>query len=134
VPRADRRKAAPGLLVRSIRRRGHPGEGLRRRRPRAASDRIRRGRGRVAGDEGKDWTAPGFDDSAWNSGPTGIGFGNTAPGFQVIYYKANTTVGDLDTAELVIGNPSYQSEVASETATVINYFNTGSEGHCAKIN
>ena len=83
----------------------------------------------TAGDEGKDWTALDFDDSAWNSGPTGIGFGTSAQGFQVIYYKANTTVGDLDTAELVISNPSYQSAVASETAPVINYFNTGSEGH-----
>jgi hypothetical protein len=80
-------------------------------------------------DEGKDWTALGFDDSGWSSGPTGIGFGSTTQGFEVIYYKANTTVSDLDTAELVISNPSYQSTVASETASVINYFNTSSEGH-----
>jgi hypothetical protein len=88
----------------------------------------------TAGDEGKDWTALGFDDSAWNSGPTGIGFGTTAQGFSVIYYKANTTVGDLDTAELVISNPSYQSTVASETSPVINYFNTGGEGHYGNDN
>ena len=83
----------------------------------------------TAEDQGKDWTSLDFDDSAWNSGPTGIGFGSTTQGFEVIYYKANTTVSDLDTAELVISNPSYQSEVASETASVINYFNTGTEGH-----
>jgi len=80
-------------------------------------------------DEGKDWTALDFDDSAWSTGPTGIGFGATAPGFEVIYYKANTTIDNIDAAELVIGNPSYQSTVAAETAPVINYFNTGSEGH-----
>ncbi|MHC4440857.1 MAG: lamin tail domain-containing protein, partial [Planctomycetota bacterium] len=83
----------------------------------------------TAGDEGKDFTALDFDDSAWHSGPTGIGFGTTAPGFEVIYYKANTTIDNLDTAELVIGNQSYQSTVAAETSPVINYFNTGSEGH-----
>jgi hypothetical protein len=83
----------------------------------------------TAADEGKNWTSLDFDDSSWNSGSTGIGFGSTTQGFEVIYYKANTTVSNLDTAELVINNPSYQSEVASETASVINYFNTGSEGH-----
>ncbi|HUT46177.1 MAG TPA: lamin tail domain-containing protein, partial [Sedimentisphaerales bacterium] len=88
----------------------------------------------TAGDEGKDWTALSFDDSAWNTGHTGIGFGSTSPGFEVIYYKANTTVGDLDTAELVISNPSYQSSVAAETATVINYFNTSGGGNYADDN
>jgi len=83
----------------------------------------------TAGDAGKDFRALGFDDSAWNTGHTGIGFGNTTPGFEVIYYKANTTVSDLDTAELVISNPSYQSSVAAETATVINYLNTSTNGH-----
>ncbi|MBN2594355.1 MAG: chitobiase/beta-hexosaminidase C-terminal domain-containing protein, partial [Sedimentisphaerales bacterium] len=88
----------------------------------------------TAGDEGKDWTALDFDDSAWNAGQTGIGFGATTPGFEVIYYKANTTISNMDTAELVIGNASYQSTVASETASVINYFNTGSEGHFTENN
>jgi hypothetical protein len=83
----------------------------------------------TAGDEGKDWTALGFNDSTWNTGLTGIGFGNTTQGFRVIYYKANTTVSDLDTAELVISNPSYQSTVASETSPVINYLNTSDNGH-----
>jgi hypothetical protein len=88
----------------------------------------------TAGDEGKDWTSLGFDDSAWKTGPTGIGFGSTTAGFEVIYYKANTTVGDLDTAELVISNPSYQSTVASETSPVINYLNTSGNGHFAADN
>ena len=88
----------------------------------------------TAGDQGKDWTALNFDDSAWNAGHTGIGFGSTSPGFEVIYYKANTTVGDLDTAELVISNPSYQSSVAAETAPVINYFNTSGGGNYANDN
>ncbi|MHC4744105.1 MAG: FN3 associated domain-containing protein, partial [Planctomycetota bacterium] len=83
----------------------------------------------TAADEGKDFTALDFDDSAWDTGPTGIGFGTTAPGFEVIYYKANTAISDLDTAELVIDNPSYQSTVAAETAPVINYLNTSGNGH-----
>ena len=88
----------------------------------------------TVGDEGKDWTALGFDDSAWKTGPTGIGFGSTAPGFEVIFYKANTAVDNLGTAELVISNPSYQSAVAAETAPVINYFNTGGSGNFAVDN
>jgi len=82
-----------------------------------------------AGDAGKDFRAFGFDDSAWNIGHTGIGFGNTTPGFEVVFYKANTAVGDLDTAEMVISNSSYQSTVAAETAPVINYLNTSGNGH-----
>jgi hypothetical protein len=82
-----------------------------------------------AGDEGKGWTATDFDASGWKTGLTGIGFGSTTQGFQVVYYKANTAVNDLDTAELVISNPSYQSMVASETSPVINYLNTSDNGH-----
>ncbi len=80
-------------------------------------------------DAGADWTALSYNDSGWKTGQIGLGFGNAIPGFKVTYYKANTTVYDLGTAELVVNDPSYQSTTASEIAPVINYFNTGGEGH-----
>jgi len=76
-----------------------------------------------------DWTAVDFDDSQWNIGKTGLGFGNATPGFQVIYYKANVPVDSLSTAELVIRDPAYQSQVATETTSVINYLDNGANGH-----
>ena len=54
---------------------------------------------------------------------------NTLPQFDVTYYKANITVGDLTTAESVISTPAYQSSVVTAKASVINYFNTGDLGH-----
>ncbi len=88
----------------------------------------------TANDAGANWSAPAYDDSAWESGPTGIGFGNASPGFNVIFYKANTTISDLSVAESVINNSSLRSTVAAETATVINYLNTGSNGNYASDN
>ena len=43
----------------------------------------------TSGSLGSTWTQPGFDDSAWASGPTGLGFVNLVPGFAVTNYKAN---------------------------------------------
>ncbi|MHC4749321.1 MAG: chitobiase/beta-hexosaminidase C-terminal domain-containing protein [Planctomycetota bacterium] len=85
-------------------------------------------------DTGKDWTARSFNDSTWKTGPTGIGFGSTSLGFEVLCYQANTTVGDLGTAELVISNPTYQSVVTTDTAPMINYLNNGSNGHFGNDN
>ena len=85
-------------------------------------------------DSGADWTNPSFDDSGWDTGKTGIGFGNVIPGLNVTYYKANTTVGSLTAAEAVLSDPSSQTEVVTETASLINYFNTGDEGHYVNNN
>ena len=65
------------------------------------------------------------------SDPTtaGIGYSTDPTGFEVTFYKANVTVGNLATAEDVIGDPAKQSYTAEETASVINYFNTGAGGH-----
>ena len=59
---------------------------------------------------------------------------NTLPQFDVTYYKANITVGDLATAEIVISNPYYQSTVVTEKASFINYYNTGDLGHFGNDN
>jgi hypothetical protein len=83
---------------------------------------------------GTTWTEVSFDDSGWDSGETGIGFGNVVSGLNVTYYKANTTVDTLTAAEAVLSDPSTQTEVVSETAPIINYFNTGNEGHYVNNN
>ena len=88
----------------------------------------------ASSDAGTDWTALGFNDPRWKTGLTGIGFGNVSPGLQVTYYKANINVDHLDIAESVISNPSYQSTVVTETASVINYLNTGGGGHFGNNN
>jgi hypothetical protein len=83
---------------------------------------------------GTDWTDVNFDDSSWDTGNTGIGFGNVLPGLNVTYYKANTVVNSLSIAESVISNPSMQTTMVTETASLINYFNTGNEGHYVNNN
>ncbi|MHC4734547.1 MAG: lamin tail domain-containing protein [Planctomycetota bacterium] len=83
---------------------------------------------------GTSWTDVGFNDSGWDTGETGIGFGNVVPGLNVTYYKANTTVDSLTAAEAVLSDPSSQTEVVAETASLINYFNTGNEGHYVNNN
>ncbi|MHC4640860.1 MAG: lamin tail domain-containing protein, partial [Planctomycetota bacterium] len=60
--------------------------------------------------------------------------GNTSGEFDVTYYKANITVWNLTTAESVISNPFYQSQVIVEIPPVINYDNTSCPGHFANDN
>ncbi|MBN1360483.1 MAG: lamin tail domain-containing protein [Sedimentisphaerales bacterium] len=55
--------------------------------------------------------------------------GNSPLGFDVIYYKANISVGSLTVAEQVIATRTLQASLAAEKASVINYFNTGSPGN-----
>ena len=78
---------------------------------------------------GSTWTQPGFNDSAWASGPTGLGFVNLVPGFAVTNYKASLgSISSVAQAQSVIDNVSNQSWTSSETASVINYMNTGGGG------
>ena len=62
-------------------------------------------------------------------GPTGLGFANPVPGFAVWNYKASIAVSDLGVAQTVISTPSYQTAVYTETASVVNYEDTGGGGH-----
>ncbi len=81
---------------------------------------------------GTGWTDAGFDDAAWPSGPTGIGYASTGSGsFELTFYKANTQVPDLGTAEAVIADPALQTSVQTEQPATINYLNTGSAAHFA---
>ena len=53
---------------------------------------------------GTTWTQPSFNDSSWASGPTGLGFANTVPGFAATLYRSDVTytIGSVETAESVI--------------------------------
>ena len=78
---------------------------------------------------GSTWTQPGFNDSAWASGPTGLGFVNMVPGFAVTNYKSSlSSISTVAQAQSVIDNVSNQSWTRVETASVINYMNTGGGG------
>jgi hypothetical protein len=51
--------------------------------------------------------------------------------FQVTFYQATGTVSSLAIAESVISNPTSRSTVVAKTAPMINFFNTGDQGHYA---
>ncbi len=78
---------------------------------------------------GSSWIQPGFDDSSWLQGGTGLGFANTVPGLAVSNIKANISIPDLTTAQAIINTPADQSWVQTETAPYVNYQNTGGGGH-----
>ena len=78
---------------------------------------------------GTTWIQPGFNHATWLNGPLGVGFETEVPGFAVHNYKANTFVDSLAAADGVIANPAQQVSVVSENASLINYFNTGGDGH-----
>lgn len=81
---------------------------------------------------GLTWTQPGFNDSAWASGSTGLGFVNLVPGWAITNYKSSLgSVSSLAAAQSVIDNASNQSWVMTETAGVVNYVNAGGGGEFA---
>ncbi len=80
---------------------------------------------------GTTWTQTGFNDAAWTSGTTGVGYETSVPGFAVRNFKANISVGSLAAAQGVITSPSQQSAVYTENAPVINYVNTGTGANYA---
>ncbi len=85
----------------------------------------------VPGDDPGDWRAVGFDDGAWKTGKTALGFSDTVPGFAVWNYKASVSVGHLSTALQVVESPGMQTGAWSENRGVINYWNSDNHGHYA---
>ena len=81
-----------------------------------------------SGTLGLSWTQPGFDDSSWLGGATGIGYETALPGFAVYNYLAAIGVCSLGAAQGVIADPAQQLAVIAENAPVINYLNTGGSG------
>lgn len=83
----------------------------------------------TSGTLGTTWTQPGFNDSSWGSGPTGLGY-SVVNGFATTLYKANTgSVANLAQANAVIATPSEQTSTFSQTSSVLNFMDTGGGGH-----
>ena len=78
---------------------------------------------------GTTWTQSSFNASSWASGPTGLGFANTVPGFACTLYRANVGVGSVTQAESVISTPSEQTSVINQTESTLNFMDTGGGGN-----
>jgi len=87
--------------------------------------------GSSEGQQNPKLTVP-FNDGDVRPVTSGIGFKTDPENFQVTRYQANVPVADLATAEQVIATPSLQSSATAGTAEVINYLNTGGDGHYAE--
>ncbi|MCO5051795.1 MAG: lamin tail domain-containing protein [Verrucomicrobiae bacterium] len=85
----------------------------------------------TSGALGDTWTQHTFNDSTWSSGTNGLGYETEVAGFAVRCVKANVIVDSLATADDVLANSAQQVSVTSENVSIINYFNTGGEGHYA---
>src|SRR5258706_1968199 len=81
------------------------------------------------GPAGTPWAGTNFDDSAWISGTNGVGYESFVSGFAIRNFKANSLVNSLTDAESIIATPSLQSALFTETRNLVNYFNTGGQGH-----
>jgi hypothetical protein len=75
------------------------------------------------------WTNPTFNDSSWNPGTNGVGYETLVPGFAVRTIKAAGFVNSLSEAEQVIASPAMQAAVFPANTGVINFFNSGEDGH-----
>jgi hypothetical protein len=78
---------------------------------------------------GSTWIQSGFNDSAWPSCSTGIGYQTSVPGFAVHNYIAAISTCALSDAQGVISSPAQQLADFAENAPVINYLNTGDPAH-----
>ena len=85
----------------------------------------------TSGTLGSTWTQSAFNDGAWLSGASGVGYETAVPGFAVSNYLANVGVCSLAAAQSVISDSAQQSAVYAENAPVINYFNTGGSANYA---
>ncbi len=75
------------------------------------------------------WSARTFNDSAWTTATSGIGFESTVSGFAFRTYFANTSVPNVATANSVVATPSMQSQTYAETRAVVNFLDSGGDGH-----
>ncbi|MGV3533289.1 MAG: lamin tail domain-containing protein, partial [Chthoniobacteraceae bacterium] len=77
------------------------------------------------------WTARVFADTGagWTTGTSGVGYEATVPGFAFKTWFANVSVGNTATANSVITNPARQISSFSGNWPVVNYLNSGADGH-----
>ena len=77
------------------------------------------------------WTAPGFVDTAWKQGPTGLGFGLLVPGMLVKEVQTSTYIGNLAALDAALaGTPNPPALTANtQIRQLINFLGEGSDGH-----
>ena len=80
---------------------------------------------------GTTWTARTFNDGSWTNGTNGVGYEATVPGWLFKTWFANVFLGNLAAANGVIATPSQQTAFYQQTEPVVNYLDTGAEGHYA---
>lgn len=80
---------------------------------------------------GTAWTARTYDDTVagWSAGTSGVGYESTVPGFAFKTWFTSTSVGSLATANQVINGQQPTTAFHQETRAVVNYLNTGADGH-----
>lgn len=77
------------------------------------------------------WTAAGFDDAAWPSGPTGLGFGLMVPGMIVKEVQTpGQDMGTLAALDAALARPHSPPSFLADTRIrqVINFLGDGSDG------
>ena len=76
------------------------------------------------------WTAPGFDDAAWASGATGLGFGLLVPGMTVKEVQTNADLGTLAKLDAALAGAPNPPSLVSQTQIrrVINFLGDGADG------
>jgi hypothetical protein len=77
------------------------------------------------------WSAAAFNATGWTTGVNGVGFETTVAGFAFRTYFANVGVGNITTANQVIATASMQTQTYAETRAVVNYLDSGGDGHYA---
>lgn len=82
------------------------------------------------------WTAPGYNDGAWPSGATGLGFGLMIPGMTVKEVQTNYAMGTLAAVDAALaGTPNPPALVANtQIRQTINFLGDGADGVFANGN
>lgn len=78
-----------------------------------------------------DWRLPGFDDTTWAQGPSGLGFGLMVPGMTVRHVFKNGSIQGLTDAENLSLLPDSDPRVlrsATVVLPVLNILGTGGDG------
>ena len=76
------------------------------------------------------WTAAGFNDGAWASGATGLGFGLLVPGMTVKEVQTNADLGTLAKLDAALAGVANPPSLVNNTQIrrVINFLGDGADG------
>jgi hypothetical protein len=85
----------------------------------------------AADDLAADWHSAATPPPGWSSGPTGLGFGLTVPGFTYLIRAKNTANGRLSSqaaAELLLGRPDGHADILHQESGLVPVFNVYGNG------